>query len=137
LSVATPGRVDGNALAGLGESAVEGLLGGVALVGESRVDGLELFARLFGGLFALMGAGSRAWDGLGTLPLITLSSACAVMIFSLGLVTATLADEGAFDSALKVDGATWDVLPGVDVTWSNTTAAPMTPTTIVPKAMGK
>jgi hypothetical protein len=139
VSVATPGRVDGNPLVALGESAVEPLPGEAAVEAEPRIESLALLvlARFFDALFALMGAVSCGRDALGPLRLTALSSAIAVMTFSPGFVTATFAEDGGVDPAPKVDGAVRDVLLGVDVTWSSTSAAPITPTTIVPKAMEK
>jgi hypothetical protein len=150
LSAATPGR-DGDSLAGLcalaepceslaeldetaGLSLEEVAAGAAPCVGAFE---LLVLAALFDGAFALAGAASCGRDTLGALT--CLSSVVAMATFSAGLVTATFADGGAIGSVLTVDGAvaTCAGLPGVDVTWSSTSAAPTTPTTIVPKAMEK
>ena len=126
LSMAVLGGVDADPLAGLCESAVEPLVGGVAV--ELPIDGLDLLllAKFFDGLREELVA-----------PLLTPSlSAIAITAFSLEFATKSFA--GSDDSAwLKVDDATRGLLFESDVTWSSTTAAPITPTTIVPKAIPK
>jgi len=90
------------------------------VVRDARIAGgdLVLLAALFGELVALMAAGSCAG---GT----------AVVVFS-----ATTVFAGGGDVAgLEVDDATRGCLS--DMAWSYTNAPPITPTTIVPKAIPK
>jgi len=91
---------------------------------DARVGGFDrvLLARLFDELFALAAAGSSAGGAVGA-------------VFSPELATTMGAGRGDDAAGLEVDDATRGALS--DMAWSYTNAPPITPTTIVPKAIPK
>jgi hypothetical protein len=106
----------------------------VALVEDARRADFVL-ATCFAGVFAL-GAGASCGSGL---LMGIASSAFAITGAGAEFVSAVSAAGAGVASAvlLKVDGADRVAVLGVDVTWSSTSAPPITATTIVPNAMGK
>jgi hypothetical protein len=133
VSADTLAEPDADSLAGPFISSAELSLD-VAGVGAARRADLVL-AACFAGVFAL-GAGFSC--GSGVLAGIA-SSAFAITGVGAEFVSAISAAGAGADSAvlLKVDGADRVAVLGVDVTWSRTSAPPITATTMVPNAIGK
>jgi hypothetical protein len=133
VSADTLAEPDADSLAGAFISSA-GLSLEVALVEEERRADLVL-AACFAGVFAL---GAAVSCGSGLLMGIT-SSAFATTGAGAELVSAISAAGAGADSAvlLKVVGADRVAVFGVDVTWSSTSAPPITATTMVPNAIGK
>jgi hypothetical protein len=133
VSADTLAEPDADSLAGAFESSAELSLD-VAGVGAARRADLVL-ATCFEAVFAL---GAGVSFGSGVLVGIA-SSALAMTGAGAGFVSAISAAGAGADSAvlLKVVGADRVAVFGVDVTWSSTSAPPITATTMVPNAIGK
>jgi hypothetical protein len=112
----------------------------VAVEEGVRLDGFEglALASFFDGVFAGAAGVSFAGGVLATAPLALSWSSIAVLTSAVGFVAASFAGVVVAGAAwLTAASGTREVVLEVDVAWSSTNAPPITPTTIVPKAIEK